>query len=199
MAWVKRTFKRDWLQKSPSLNSVSYRHELSNRTVWEIKPEKENTEPSMLTREDYYPREQMFTVFELVFQIGSQIVKLHANPNIGGGDALKDYVRKLEQFRDLLGRFLAVYKDHYDRDRVFVMKEFLNSDTGPSAVYTSMVAVGTSVTHDFFLDIASCEDKARLYEHKEKEFIELLVKLSKFITSAITDAKTAVETYKGRL
>lgn len=199
MAWVKRTFKRDWLQKSPSLNSVSYRHELSNRTVWEIKPEKENTEPSMLTREDYYPREQMFTVFELVFQIGSQIVKLHANPNIGGGDALKDYVRKLEQFRDLLGRFLAVYKDHYDRDRVFVMKEFLNSDTGPSAVYTSMVAVGTSVTHDFFLDIASCEDKARLYEQKEKEFIELLVKLSKFITSAITDAKTAVETYKGRL
>lgn len=199
MAWVKRTFKRDWLQKSPSLNSVSYRHELSNRTVWEIKPEKESTEPSMLTREDYYPREQMFTVFELVFQIGSQIVKLHANPNIGGGDALKDYVRKLEQFRDLLGRFLAGYKDHYDRDRVFVMKEFLNADTGPSAVYTSMVAVGTSVTHDFFLDIASCEDKARLYEHKEKEFIELLVKLSKFITSAITDAKTAVETYKGRL
>lgn len=199
MAWVKRTFKRDWLQKSPSLNSVSYRHELSNRTVWEIKPEKENTEPSMLTRDDYYPREQMFTVFELVFQIGSQIVKLHANPNIGGGDALKDYVRKLEQFRDLLGRFLAVYKDHYDRDRVFVMKEFLNSDTGPSAVYTSMVAVGTSVTHDFFLDIASCEDKARLYETKEKEFVELLVKLSKFITSAITDAKAAMETYKGRL
>lgn len=199
MAWVKRTFKRDWLQKSPSLNSVSYRHELSNRTVWEIKPEKENTEPSMLTREDYYPRELMFTIFELVFQIGSQIVKLHANPNIGGGDALKDYVRKLEQFRDLLGRFLAVYKDHYDRDRVFVMKEFLNSDTGPSAVYTSMVAVGTSVTHDFFLDIASCEDKARLYETKEKEFVELLVKLSKFITSAITDAKAAMETYKGRL
>lgn len=199
MAWVKRTFKRDWLQKSPSLNCISYRHELSNRTVWEIKPEKENTEPSLLTRDDYYPREQMFMTFEVAFHIGSRIVKLHANPNIGGGDALRDYVRKLEQIRDLLGRFLAVYKDHYDMDRVFVLKEFLNTDAGPSAVFTSMVAVGTSVTHDFFIDIASCDDKARLYEHKEKDFVEILIKLSKFITSAVTDAKAAMETYKGRL
>lgn len=199
MAWVKRTFKRDWLQRSPSLNCVSYRHELSNRTVWEIKPEKENVEPSTLTREDYYPREQMFVIFELVFHIGSRIVKLHANPNIGGNDALKDYVRKLEQVRDLLGRFLAVYKNHYDMDRTFVLKEFLNADAGPCTVFTSMVAVGTSMTHDFFFDIASCDDKARLYETKEREFVEILIKLSKFITSAITDAKAAMDTYKGRL
>lgn len=199
MAWVKRTFKRDWLQKSPSLNSISYRHELSNSTIWEVKPEKENTEPSMLTREDYYPREQMFIVFELAFHIGSQIVKLHANPNIGGGDALKDYIRKLNQIRDILGRFLNEYKEHYNIDKTFVIKEFLNSGSGPSAVFTSMIAVGTSLTHDFFIDIASCDTKARLYEHKEKEFVELVIKLNKIISSAITDAKNTMETYRGRL
>lgn len=199
MAWVKRTFKRDWLQRSPSLNTVSYRHELSNTTVWTIKPEKADSEPSSLTQDDYYPHEHMFAIFELTFGIGSQIVKLHANNNIGVTDALKDYVRKLEQLRDLLNQFLSSYKDYYDMNKVFVLKEFLNTTTGASAVYTSMIAIGTSVTHDFFFDIASCEDKARLYETKERDFVELIVKLNKFITSAITDAKTAMETYKGRL
>ncbi|QZA70759.1 hypothetical protein AH04_287 [Erwinia phage AH04] len=199
MAWVKRTFKRDWLQRSPSLNTVSYRHELSNTTVWTIKPEKADSEPSLLTQDDYYPHEQMFAIFELTFGIGSQIVKLHANNNIGVTDALKDYTRKLEQLRDLLGQFLSSYKDYYDMSKVFVLKEFLNTTTGPSAVYTSMIAIGTSVSHDFFFDIASCEDKARLYETKERDFVELIIKLNKFITSAITDAKTAMETYKGRL
>ena len=199
MAWVKRTFKRDWLQRSPSLNTVSYRHELSNTTVWTVKPEKGELDPSQLTRDDYYPREQMFAIFELTFGIGSQIVKLHANNNIGPMDALKDYVRKLELIRDVLGRFISEYKDYFDRDKVFVIKDFLNSTTGPSAVYTSTIAIGTSTTHDFFFEIASCEDKARLYEHKEKDFVELIIKLNKFITSAITDAKAAMETYKGRL
>jgi hypothetical protein len=199
MAWVKRTFKRDWLQRSPSLNTVSFRHELSNTTIWLVKEEFMDKDPDTLTRDDYRPHERMYAIFELTFGIGSQIVKLHANNNIGPMDALKDYVRKLEQMRNLLGRFLSEYKDHYDRDKTFVLKEFLNSDTGHSAVYTSMIAIGTSNTHDFFLDIASCEDKARLYEHKEKDFVELITKLTKFITSAITDATTAMSTYKGRL
>lgn len=84
-------------------------------------------------------------------------------------------------------------------DKVFVIREFLNDDTGVSAVYTSTFAIGTSLTHDFFIDVASCTDKARLYEYKETNFIELVVKLNKFMTSAITDAKAVVDTYKGRL
>lgn len=199
MAKLKRTFKRDWLQRSPYLNSVSYRHELSNSTDWVIKPEKENAEPSSLTQDDYYPQEIMFGVFELTFSIGSQIVKLHANDNIGLSDSLKDYIRKAEQMKSILTRFLAEYKSYYDMDKVFVIREFLNDDTGVSAVYTSTFAIGTSLTHDFFIDVASCTDKARLYEYKETNFIELVVKLNKFMTSAITDAKAVVDTYKGRL
>lgn len=107
MAKLKRTFKRDWLQRSPYLNSVSYRHELSNSTDWVIKPEKENAEPSSLTQDDYHPQEVMFGVFELTFSIGSQIVKLHANNNIGLSDSLKDYIRKAEQMKSILTRFLA--------------------------------------------------------------------------------------------
>jgi len=199
MAKLKITFKMDWLQLSPYLNSVSYRHELSNSTDWVIKPEKENAEPSSLTQDDYYPQEIMFGVFELTFSIGSQIVKLHANNNIGLSDSLKDYIRKAEQMKSILTRFLAEYKSYYDMDKVFVIREFLNDDTGVSAVYTSTFAIGTSLTHDFFIDVASCTDKARLYEYKETNFIELVVKLNKFMTSAITDAKAVVDTYKGRL
>lgn len=199
MAKLKRTFKRDWLQRSPYLNSVSYRHELSNSTDWVLKPEKENVNPSLLTNDDYHPQEVIFGVFELTFSIGSQIVKLHANDNIGLSDALKDYIRKAEQIKSILSRFLAEYKPYYDMDKVFVIREFLNDDTGASAIYTSTFAIGTSVTHDFFIDVASCTDKARLYEYKEPMFIELVVKLNKFISSAITDAKAVVDTYKGRL
>ncbi|KAB3419330.1 hypothetical protein F9Z84_07460 [Escherichia coli] len=200
MAWLKRSYKRDWIQRSPKLNTVSFRHELSNSTRWELKPESENVpEKDRRWSTDYTPVEFINPIFELTFSIGSEIIKLHANDNIGASDALRDYVKKLGVIRDVLNRFLREYKPHYEAGKVFVLKEFLNSSTGPSAVYTSMVAVGTSVTHDFFFDIASCTDKARLYEYKEKNFIEVLVKLTKFITTAITDAESTLDKYKGRL
>ena len=164
MAWLKRSYKRDWLQRSPKLNTISFRHELSNSTRWELNPESENIQVNERTwSKDYTPVEFIHPTFELVFSIGSEIIKLHANDNIGGNDALKDYVRKLGVMRDLINRFLSDYKQHYGAGKTFVLKEFLNSSTGPSAVYTSMVAVGTSTTHDFFFDIASCAEKARHY------------------------------------
>jgi hypothetical protein len=199
MAWLKRSYKRDWLQRSPMLNTVSYRHELSNVTAWELKPESMDMDQKKLTWDDYYPVEKIHAVFELTFGMGSEIIKIHSNPNIGPSDALKDYVRKLEQMKELISRFLCEYKPHYEMDKTFVLKEFLNSNTGPSAVFTSMIAMGTSTTHDFFFDLASCTDKARIYETKEKDFIELVVKLNKFMAAAITDAKSALDTYKGRL
>lgn len=199
MSWLKRSYKRDWIQRSPMLNTISYRHELSNHTHWELKQEAEDRKDTKYTWDDYYPVEKIHVRFELTFCIGSQIVKLHANDNIGPSDALRDYVRKLEQIRDLINRFLSEYKPKFEKDKTFVLKEFLNDSEGPSAVYTSMCAVGTSTTHSFFFDIAACCEKARLYEDKEKNFIEVLIKLTKFITSAITDAKASMDTYKGRL
>jgi hypothetical protein len=199
MAWLKRTYKRDWLQRSPWLNSVSYKHELSNNSVWELKPEFIDVHPNKLCWENYYPVEQIQATFELTFSIGSEIITIHSNPNIGPSDALKDYVRKLELMNSMIQRFLSEYKTYFDKSKVFVLKEFLNDSDGVSGVYTSMIAIGTSVTHNFFFEIASCIDKNRLYEEKEKNFIEILIKLNKFIHSAITDAKTAMETYKGKL
>lgn len=199
MAWVKRTFKRDWLQRSPMLNTVSYKHELSNSTRWAVKPEKEGIDQRDLNAEDYMPYEQMFATFEVTFSIGRHLVKIHANRDIGPRDALIDYVSKLELMRDLFSRFLYEYRNHYDLNKTWVLREFLNPETGPNAVYTSSLSIGTSPTHDFFFAIASCDDKALLTEKKEKDFIEVVVKLTKFFTSAITDAKAAMDTYKGRL
>lgn len=199
MAWLKRSYKRDWLQRTPWLNCVSYKHELSNNSVWEIKPEFIDVDRNKLCWDNYYPVEQIQATFELTFTIGSEILKIHSNQNIGPGDALKDYVRKLELMNNVIQRFISEYKTHFDASKVFVLKEFLNSSTGPSAVFTSMIAIGTSTTHGFFFDLASCTDKGRLYEDKEKNFIEMLVKLNKFMCGAITDAKAALDTYKGKL
>lgn len=200
MAWLKRTNKRDWLQRAPKLNTVSFRHELSNITSWQVKPESEDKDPNKRTwADDYYPVEVIQCIFELTFSIGSEIIKLHANDFVGASDALKDYTRKLELIRDVLQRFVRDYKPFYDKEKAFIIKEFLNGSEGPSAIYTSTVAISTSITHGFFFEIASCDDKARLYVDKEKDFLEVITKLNKFLTSAITDARSALETYKGRL
>lgn len=200
MAWLKRSYKRDWLQRVPMLNTVSYRHELSNSTVWQLKPESEDKDERKRTwADDYYPVEQLFGIFELTFSIGSEIIKLHANDFIGVGDALKDYIRKIELVKDIIGRFMRDYKRFHDKDAPFIIKEFLNASEGPSAIYTSTCAISCSSTHSFFFEIASCDDKARLYMEKEKDFLEFLIKLLKFLTGAITDAKTTADTYKGRL
>lgn len=200
MAWLKRSYKRDWLQRSPKLNNISYRHELSNITSWEVKPESEDKDPNKRTwADDYYPVEVLQCVFELTFSIGSEIIKIHAADFIGCSDALKDYTRKLEQIQSIVQRFMRDYKSFYEMDKSFIIKEFLNASEGPTAIYTSTCAISWSSTHNFFFEIASCDDKARLYETKEKDFLELLIKLQKFLQSAITDAKTSMETYKGRL
>lgn len=200
MAWVKRTYKRDWLQRAPYLNTISFRHELSNQTRWEVKEESIDKDPNKRNwNDDYRPFEVMVARFELTFSIGSEIIKLHANDFIGPNDALKDYVRKITLIKDTIGSFLRDYKSFYDRDAPFIIKEFLNGSEGASAIYTSTVAISTSSTHSFFFEIGSCDDKARLYVEKEKDFLELLIKLQKFLTSAITDAQAALDTYKGRL
>ncbi|EBY9763870.1 hypothetical protein D5W64_12225 [Salmonella enterica subsp. enterica serovar Saintpaul] len=200
MAWLKRTHKRDWLQRSPFLNAVGFTHELSNDTVWELKPESEDKDPNKRTwADDYYPREEIVGTFELFFSIGSEVIKLHANDFIGMSDALKDYIRKIELIKDAIQRFIRDYKPFKEKNKPFIIKEFLNGSEGPSAIYTSTVAISWSTTHSFFFEIASCDDKARLYFFKEKDFLEMLIKLQKFLTSAITDAKTTANTYKGRL
>lgn len=200
MAWLKRTHKRDWLQRSPYLNAVGFTHELSNTTVWELKPESEDKDEKKRTwADDYYPVEQIQSNFELFFSIGSEVIKLHANDFIGPSDALKDYTRKIELLKDIIQRFIRDYKPFYEKDKPFIIKEFLNGSEGASAIYTSTCAISCSVTHGFFFEIASCDDKARLYFFKEKSFLEMLAKLQKFLTSAITDAKTTMDTYKGRL
>ncbi|AEV89738.1 hypothetical protein OBP_301 [Pseudomonas phage OBP] len=200
MTWVKRTYKRDWLQRSPYLNTVSFRHELSNQTRWEIKPESiDKNERKLTWADDYYPVEEMIATFELVFSIGSEIIKLHANDFIGPSDALKDYVRKITLIKEVIGHFIRDYKSFHDKDAPFIIKEFLNSSEGPSAIYTSTIAISCSSTHSFFFEIGSCDDKARLYIEKEKDFLEMLIKLQKFLSGAITDAQAALDTYKGRL
>ncbi|UQT02674.1 hypothetical protein YUBABA_01580 [Serratia phage vB_SmaM-Yubaba] len=200
MAWLKRSYKRDWLQRSPKLNTVSYRHELSNMTTWELKPESEDKDPNKRTwADDYYPVEVIQATFELTFSIGSEIIRIHAPDFIGASDALKDYTRKLEYLRDIIQRFMNEYRPFHDKDKAFIIKEFLNPGEGPTAIYTSTVAISYSTSHGFFFEIGSCDDKARLYVEKEKDFLELLIKLTKFLTSAITDAKTSMDTYKGRL
>lgn len=200
MAWLKRTHKREWLQRSPFLNAVGFTHELSNDTVWELKPESEDKDPNKRTwADDYYPREEIVGTFELFFSIGSEMIKLHANDFIGMSDALKDYIRKIEIIKDAIQHFIRDYKPFKDKNKPFIIKEFLNGSEGPSAIYTSTVAVSWSTTHGFFFEIASCDDKARLYFIKEKDFLEMLIKLQKFLMSAITDAKTTTSTYKGRL
>jgi hypothetical protein len=47
--------------------------------------------------------------------------------------------------------------------------------------------------------ISSDEKINQIYADKEKNFIEVLVKLTKFITTAITDAESTLDKYKGRL
>lgn len=200
MAWVKRTYKRDWLQRSPYLNTVSFRHELSNQTRWEVKPESEDKDVNKRTwADDYYPVEVMVATFEIIFSIGSEIIRLHANDFIGPNDALKDYVRKITLVKDIIGRFIRDYRKFHDKDAPFIIKEFLNGSEGASAIYTSTVAISCSSTHSFFFEIASCDNKARLYVDKEKDFLEMLIKLQKFLSTAITDAQAALDTYKGRL
>lgn len=200
MAWLKRTHKRDWLQRTPYLNAVGFTHELSNQTRWEVKPESMDKDPNKMTwADDYYPYEEIVATFELFFSIGSEMIKLHANDFIGPNDALKDYVRKLVLIRDNIQAFIRDYKPFFEKDKPFIIKEFLNGSEGSSAIYTSTVAISCSTTHNFFFEIASCDDKARMYFDKEKDFLEMLIKLQKFMTSAITDAKTTMDTYKGRL
>lgn len=200
MAWLKRSYKRDWLQRVPMLNTVSYRHELSNGMSWELKPESENKDPLKLTwADDYTPVEQVYGTFELMFSIGSEIIKLHANDFIGVSDALKDYIRKVTLIRENIGSFLRDYREFYDKDKPFIIKEFLNGSEGASAIYTSSMAISWSSTHGFFFEISSCDDKARLYVDKEKDFVEMLVKLQKFLMGVITDATTTADSYKGRI
>lgn len=198
MKWLKRSYKRDWLQRSPKLNTVSYCHELWEYPKYTLKKDAETIPRPQRTMEHYDVGVKLHCRFELVLSIGSEIIKLHANDNIDAFDALGDYIRKLGVIEDLLKRFLSDFKPHYDAGKNFVLKEFLNSSTGPSAVYTSMVAVGTSSTHDFFFDIASCTDKARLYEIKEKEFVSLITKLTKIIATAIADTEVTLEKYKDK-
>lgn len=199
MAWLKRSYKRDWLQRQPSLNTVAYRHELSNVTAWAIKPEAiDKADNKRKWPEDYFPHEELLAKFETIFSIGSNIILLHANDFIDPLEALKDYHRKIELIRDVIQRFIRDYKKFYDRDDPFIIKEFLNGSEGPSAIYTSTVAISTSVTHNFFFEIASCDDKARMYMDKEKDFLEMLHKLQRFILTAATDAKSTIDTYKGK-
>lgn len=199
MAWIKRSYKRDWLQRAPSLNTVAYKHEMSNVTAWEIKPEAmDKADDKRKWPEDYYAREALMVKFETIFSIGSNIILLHANDFIDPIEALKDYHRKIELIRDVVQRFIRDYKRFYDIDSPFIIKEFLNGSEGPSAIYTSTVAISCSTTHDFFFEIASCDDKARLYMSKEKDFLDMLHKLQRFILGAATDAKSSLDTYKGK-
>lgn len=197
MAWLKRSYKRDWLQRAPSLNTVAYKHEMSNVTTWDIKPEAIDKREQKWP-EDYYPHDILKVQFETIFSIGSNIIVLHANDFIDPMEALKDYHRKIELIRDVIQRFIRDYKKFYDRDSPFIIKEFLNGSEGASAIYTSTIAVSCSTTHDFFFEISSCDHKGRTYVLKEKDFLEMLHKLQKFILGASTDAKSALDTYKGK-
>lgn len=200
MAWLKRSYKRDWIQRSPYLNTVSYKHELSNISTWEVKPEfLDNPKESLKWPESWYPVEIIRAVFEINFSIGSEMIRIHANENIGPGDALRDYVRKLEQLKDILGRFLRDYKTHFEMDKTFTLKEFLYNEDATHSLYTSSVAIGVSHYSGFFFEVSSCERKGRLYENKEKDFLEVINKLIKFFATAITDAKATLDTYKGKL
>ncbi len=199
MAWLKRSYKRDWLQRAPFLNTVAYRHELSNTTVWDIKPEAmDKADNKRKWPEDYYPHDELMAKFETIFSIGSNIILLHANDFIDPMEALKDYHRKIELIRVVIQRFIRDYKEFYSKDAPFIIKEFLNGSEGPSAIYTSTVAISTSSTHGFFFEISSCDDKARMYIQREKDFLEMLMKLQRFILGAATDAKSAIDTYKGK-
>lgn len=199
MGWIKRSYKRDWLQRAPSLNTVAYKHEMSNVTAWDLKPEAmDKPDNKRKWPDDYFPHEVLQVRFETIFSIGSNIIKLHANDFIDPMEALKDYHRKIELIREVIQRFVRDYKSFYDRDSPFIIKEFLNGSEGPSAIYTSTIAISCSTTHDFFFEIASCDDKARMYMDKEKDFLEMLHKLQRFVLTAGTDAKSALDTYKGK-
>ncbi|QBZ70801.1 hypothetical protein pETSU_220 [Edwardsiella phage pEt-SU] len=172
---------------------------MSNVTSWDLKPEAmDKPDNKRKWPEDYFPYEEVQVKFETIFSIGSNIIILHANDFIDPFEALKDYHRKIELIREVTQRFIRDYKRFYEKDAPFIIKEFLNGSEGPSAIYTSTVAISCSTTHDFFFEIASCDVKARMYMTKEKDFLEMLHKLQRFILTAATDAKSTLDTYKGK-
>lgn len=199
MSWLKRSYKRDWLQRTPSLNTIAHRHELWNRTVWELKPEAMDMDPNKVTKADYMPVEQINTCTEIIFSIGSEIVILHDNENQTVRESLKDFVVKLELLREIINGFVRDYPRHLDAMTPFTVKRFLNPDTGPCAMYTSTVAMSITESHGFFFEIASCDSKARLYIKTEKELLEITTKIIRVITTSITEVNTTLETYKGRI
>jgi len=179
---------------------VGYCHDLFTTTRWELKESAIDKDSRKLTLEDYFSVEEIQCTFEISFFIGGDIVTLSTNPYIGTSDALKDYVRKVAVIRNLFNVFLRDYKPYYEADKTFVLKEFLESSESHSAAFTSMVAIGRSTSDDyFFFDIASSDSKARLYESKEKHFLELATKMTKLLTVVILDAEEVLEKYKGRI
>lgn len=199
MTWLKRSYKRDWLQRAPSLNSIAHKHELWNRTIWEPKPECMDKDPAKLVRSDYMPVEQINTRTEIIFSIGSNIVIIHDNENQTVAEGLKEYVRKLELLKEVINGFVRDYPRHLDAMTPFTVKKFLNPDTGPCAMYTSTVALSITDSHGFFFEIASCDDKARAYLKDEKELLEVTTKIIRVLSTSITEVKTTLETYKGRI
>lgn len=198
--WIKRSYKREWLQKSPMTNCVSYRHELRNNTVYSIPPDfTGNLDNDKDWQKNLVPREEIFATFEMYFSIGSKLIRLHNTCQFSPSDALSDYIRKIKVIKELINRFIRDYKQHYDKRKAFTLKEFLNGSEGHTAMFTSTCALSWTHTHDFFFEIASCDDKARLYIYDEKEFIEIMNKLQKILTSAINDAQATLDTYKGRM
>lgn len=199
MSWLKRSYRRDWLQRSPSLNTIALKHELWNRTIWELKPEAMDKDPNKVTKSDYMPVEQINTGTELIFSIGSEIIIIHANDNLTVGESLKDFINKMIVLRNVISDFVRDYPHHVDTMTPFTIKKFLNSDTGASAMFTSTAAMSITETHGYYFEVSSCDNKARLYITSEKEMLEITTKILKMIAILITEANTTLDTYKGRI
>lgn len=196
MKWIKRSNKREWLQRSPSLSTVSGEFCLWNTTVWVPKEEFGETPPQKLSFKDCKPKKQLDFKAELIFSIRSHYAIIHANDFIGKVDSLKDYINKLNVVKNTIKEFLKNVQEKTLGDKSYTVKRFLNSDSGVSSVYTSTVVISRSPTFEYFFEISSCQDKCRLIEEKESEFILCLNKIEKVINFLLNECQEGLTLYK---
>lgn len=130
MKWIKRSNKREWLQRSPSLSTVSGEFCLWNTTVWVPKEEFGETPPQKLSFKDCKPKKQLDFKAELIFSIRSHYAIIHANDFIGKVDSLKDYINKLNVVKNTIKEFLKNVQEKTLGDKSYTVKRFLNSDSG---------------------------------------------------------------------
>lgn len=182
----------------PSLNTVGYLHEFYSQVHRVFIGDGINKPIHKRVKGVDYTEELTYTaIFDLNFSISGRVIKLHANDFISAKEAIDGYVVKIDLLKDIIERALSQYGEFYSKDTPFIIKEFLNEDKGPSAIYTSTVAISYSPTHYFFFELSSCDHKARLYFPTEAEFVSTLTKLSKLLTKCSNDAKAIGAKYLG--